>query len=231
MCASSSMPVTSRGPGREKYADASTATTGRLRARELGGVGAGLLRGARRVVAAGHRDHDVGARPRSRPTRPCASARRPRPSTSWPPASSIISGTQCPPTNGGSSHSSASHARARCARDGGLDRLDAPARPRAQRRPRVRSPAASASRLDVGEHLAERHRVEREHARAPGQGRRDRHHVVVGDGAHLAHGLGHDQVRRELPEPLGGRARTAGRPRRPSRARCGRSRPRTARPA
>ena len=35
----------------------------------------------------------------------CRTARPARPSTSWPPAASTISGTQCPAANGGSDHS------------------------------------------------------------------------------------------------------------------------------
>ena len=60
------------------------------------------------VVAARHRDDDLRPRP---PRAPPSSAVRDfspgRPSTSSPPASSIICGTQWPPIQSGSSHSSA----------------------------------------------------------------------------------------------------------------------------
>jgi hypothetical protein len=52
----------------------------------------------------------------------------------------------------------------------------------------------------VGEHLAERRRVERDDLRLRRQPLRDRAHVVEGDGADLAHRLGDDQVHLELLE-------------------------------
>ena len=116
-----------------------------------------LLGGALGVVAARHRHHDL--RPRGRDLLPLRRARvlAGQPSTSTPPASSIICGTQWPATKTGSSHSSAATARARRV----AHRLPH-ARRSARRRPATSSSPASshARRLGeprhVGEHLAER---------------------------------------------------------------------------
>ena len=66
----------------------------------------GLAHGALEVEAAG-REHHAAAVPRAATaSQVVANERsRARPSTSSPPASSTISGTQCPAANGGSSHS------------------------------------------------------------------------------------------------------------------------------
>ena len=75
---------------------------------QLRRVDLGLLERPRGVVAAGHADDDLGRR-RARPPPRCSarSARRAKPSTSTPPASSMSCGVQWPATNTGSSHSSA----------------------------------------------------------------------------------------------------------------------------
>ena len=56
---------------------------------------------------------------------------------------------------------------------------------------------------EIVQDVVEAQRIERKHARAARQRRGDGHHVVVRDGAHLAHGLRHDQIRRELAEAAG----------------------------
>ena len=109
MCASSSSPSTSRGPGREKYAAASTATiAARAERGEL------VLRSPRPPRARARRRSRTASR---RPPRAAAAATSShvrtsecspgRPSTSMPPAYSISCGVQWPATKTGSSHSSA----------------------------------------------------------------------------------------------------------------------------
>ena len=107
----------------------------RVRRRGRGAAPAhGLGRGALGVVAARHRDHQLG--PRGRHLVPVRRARllARRPSRSSPPASSIICGTQWPPTNTGSSHSSAATRGRRRAGRRPADRVDP--------RGRLRRPAA-----------------------------------------------------------------------------------------
>ena len=64
----------------------------------------------------------------------------------------------------------------------------------------LRHPGGLGQARHVGEDLAERGRVERDHGRTSGQALGDREHVVVGHGADLADRLGHDQVHVELVE-------------------------------
>ncbi len=109
-CASSSVPSTRRGPGRENEAAASTANTRSAPSASICSRGRSTSRRARCAsqpqgiatttsgLAAASSSHVGGAGLRARRAR----ARRCRPPIS------IISGIQWPPTKGGSSHSSAS---------------------------------------------------------------------------------------------------------------------------
>ena len=120
---------------------------------------------------------------------------------SMPPASSIISGTQWPPANGGSSHSSA--------RTRGRGRPAAAARTAASRsssRPTSASaaaarPTAVADAADVGEDVGEGPRVERQQVRAAGEGLDGAVHLRRRDGADRAELLRDDEVGRELGDP------------------------------
>ena len=121
---------------------------------------------------------------------------------SVPPASSIISGTQWPPMNGGSSHSRASDAGRVLGRADRLaHRARSGARGRCAARRRARAiPIAARERLGVSEDLAEGRGVERDHLRMRRQPLGDRADVVVGDGADVAQRLGDDQVDVELAQ-------------------------------
>ena len=87
------------------------------------------------------------------------------------------------------------------ARDGELHLLDALGRPSAAPRPPP-APGLTGEPGDVGEHLAERRWVERDHARLGGQSLCDGADVVERDRAHLADGLRDDQPHAELLEQL-----------------------------
>ena len=198
---SSSTPSTRRGPGREKYAAASTANHARAERGEPLALLHRLRGGLLGVVAARHRDDhlgrhrlELGPLGRARLLAGRARARR------SPPASSIICGTQWPPMKIGSSHSSAA-TRGRgapsTARSTASIRAAASS---ASRSPASSAPAACGEARHVGQHLAEGRRVERDHLRLRRQPLGHRAHVVERDGAHLAHGLGHDQVHVELLE-------------------------------
>ena len=102
----------------------------RAPASALGVVARRRARRAVEVVAARHHDHDLGFAAATSSQLAVRDFSPGRPSTSSPPAISIICGTQWPPTKTGSSHSSAATARAR--------RRPRPrrARGRAGRRPR-----------------------------------------------------------------------------------------------
>ena len=126
-----------------------------------------------------------------------------RPSASSPPAIEIISGTQWPAMNGGSSHSSAS-TRGRGAPSTAADTASSRRRACSRSRRASRSAlAASPRRAKSRDHVVELHRVERQHARLAGQRRGDRNDVVVRDRADVADRLRDDQVGLELGEPLG----------------------------
>ena len=73
----------------------------------MGSVGeVRLARGAFGVEPAAREHDELGASLEDGvATTWCRTARPARPSTSWPPAASTISGTQCPAANGGSDHS------------------------------------------------------------------------------------------------------------------------------
>ena len=58
-------------------------------------------------------------------------------------------------------------------------------------------------RAHVGEHLADRRRIEGEHLRLGQDLLRECAHLLVRHRAHLAHLLGHDEVRLELVQQLG----------------------------
>ena len=119
-----------------------------------------------------------------------------------PPAISISCGIQCPPMYGGASHSSAATVRGRRALEARADRVD-PVRGLVEQ---LVGGALVLGHLgeaaDVAQHLAERHRVERDHLRVRRDLLRDRAHVVERHGADLAERLGHDQVRLELAQLL-----------------------------
>ena len=125
-----------------------------------------LARPARRRSRTASTPRRPAARPPPRPSPPCATSRPAGRAGRRRPASSIICGTQWPPMNTGSSHSSAA-TRGRSAPS------------TASRTASIRKPASSTSsspssgtpgRLgqarDVGQHLAEGRGVEREHLRA-----------------------------------------------------------------
>ena len=81
-------------------------------------------------------------------------------------------------------------------------------------------------RADVGQRLADRVRVERDHARPGRQLGGERGDLVVGDGADRAQRLGHDQVRARASAAGPRRARRSTR-----RPRCARARRRRSAPA
>ena len=184
------------------------------RARQPLGVLQRLPRRARGVVAARHRHHHLGrGRLAPRPTRPCATSRPAARARRAPPASSIICGTQWPPTNTGSSHSSAATGGRVGDLHGVGDGVQALGRPRPPAaRPSSGTPAASASRGTSASTSPMRGRVQRDHLGLGGQPLGHRAHVVEGDGAHLAHRLGDDQVRRQLGQRRTRRARRSPRP-------------------
>ena len=64
----------------------------------------------------------------------------------------------------------------------------------------IGDPGDLAEARDVGEHLVQVGRIQRDHLRMGGKPGRDGHDVVVGDGADLADGLGHDQVDLQLSQ-------------------------------
>ena len=104
----------------------------------------------------------------------------------------IISGTQCPPTKGGSSHSSAS-TRRRLRRRPRRDPREPPLEPPRSSRPRARRPAASPSRATSSRTSpgAPGPAGDRGPPRQAGGHLED---VLVGDGADVADLLGDDQV-------------------------------------
>ena len=132
------------------------------------------------------------------PTSPCGDSRPARRRRSAPPASSIISGTQWPPTYGGSSHSRASDPRARRSRDGIAHAVEPRLQLAAQLLAALRHAGASRQPRHVVQHLAEGAPGPARYARAARQPRGHLADVVVGDGADRAERLGDDQVRREL---------------------------------
>ena len=177
---------------------------GRRRARRS----APSARAPGRATSSTYQPHGIaittsGSRPESSPQLTSGDFSPGGPATSSPPAIEIISGTQWPPTKGGSSHS-------RAITRGGLGAPETAARTAASRpSSSPRSSCASASRPGrlaepdhVLEHLAERARVLLEHPRLARQPRGDLEHVLVGDGADVADRLGDDQVRRQLGQPL-----------------------------
>ncbi len=198
MWAISSSPSTSRGPGREKYADGVDRDHApRAQRRQLVGVGLGLLERALGVVAARHADDDV--RPRGRDLLPRAGLRVLAGQAEEVDPAGVLDQLRRPV---------AGH------EDGvePLERGDGDRRRVAHREPHAVDPrrrggdqvdggvlgvGRPGQRADVAQHLAERGRVERDD-----RGRRvhplgDRADVVVGDGADRAQRLGHDQVGRE----------------------------------
>ena len=203
-CASISRPSTSRGPGREKVAEASIATMRRApRAAQLVGVGVRLLQRAVGVVPARHHDDDLGAGGGDAPPSRAAEGSPGRPSTSTPPAISI----SC-----GSSGRRRTPGRATRARRRGTRRRRATASRTASTRARWRATSSSAAsrragrlrdRPDVAQRLAERLGVQRDHLRAASAAAAaDLRHLVVGDRADRAQLLRDDQVGRELGERL-----------------------------
>ncbi len=122
------------------------------------------------------------------------------PRASSPPALSIISGTQWPPMNGGSSHSSASTRGRGAPATASRTAVKAGLEPRAKLGRLLGGARGIAQPADVGEHLGEPLGVERDHRRAGGEALGDRDHVVVGDRADLADRLGDDQVHLELAQ-------------------------------
>ena len=224
------------GRGGRSTPTASTATT-----RAPSGASR-LARGAARLRARPARCRSRRASTPRPPAAPAATSSQSavrdfspgRPSTSSPPASSIICGTQWPPMNTGSSHSSAATrgrgAPSTASRTASSRRRPPPPAARPPRAP----PAASARRgtsastspiVDGSSEITSR-------PRGQPAGRGD--HVVEGDRAHLAHGLGHDQVGLELaqrglvelverlarPGPLAHGARRSPAPRGPRGSRC-----------
>ena len=106
--ASSSTPSTRRGPGREKVEAASTAKTRpRPGPRSAPSARAPGRRSLRRTSRRASRRRRRGRGPASAPQPTSGDFSPGGPATSSPPAIEIISGTQWPPTKGGSSHSSA----------------------------------------------------------------------------------------------------------------------------
>ena len=215
--ASSSIPSTSRGPGRENDDAASTATTRsapseRSALRERPRDRAPPRRRRGRTAS---RRRSPGAPPRARPSRrrpTCAPARRSRRRR---PAASIISGTQWPPMNTGSSHSSAATRGRRAPatrRADGLDprlelgcaaTLPSPGRPAA---PAIVSRSPSTSPRVSGierDHVAERSAGGR---RRRGRRRRRRRRPRTAPGSRSASG----RARAGAPR-RGGRATRRGR--------------------
>ena len=149
------------------------------------------------------------ASPRSRPGPPPPPAPRSdgpsdRRARRWRrrrPPSAIISGTQWPPANGGSSHSSASTR--------GRGRPATAARTAASRRSRSASSASAAAVRPVtaptrrmsAKHLAERPRIERDQLGAAGEGADGAVHLRRRHRADRAELLGDDDVRRQLGDP------------------------------
>ena len=171
------------------------------------------------VVAARHRDHDLGrARPRPRPSRRCADrspagrARRAAGELDHlrHPVAGEVERVE-PLERGDARPARARDGAARTALDAALA-ARRPALSPASPRP-LRRPAAGSS----AQHLAERRRVERDDLGPLGSRPADGAHVVEGDGADLADCLGDDQVRRRAPPARPRRARRA-----PRRARCAR---------
>jgi len=124
------------------------------------------------------------------------------PATSTPPASATISGIQWPPTKGGSSHSRASArglgAPATAARMAASRSSSSPRSSPA----RASIPAASPSRGHILQHLPQAARILLQHPRRARQPRCHLDHVLEGDRADVADGLGDDQVRGQLRQPL-----------------------------
>ena len=147
------------------------------------------------------------------------------PSGSTPPASSISCGIQWPPTYGGASHSSAATVRGVAPSSRDAHRVDPVGRVVEQ----LVGGALVLGRLGepahVAQHLAERHRVERDHLRLGRDLLGDGAHVVDRDGADLAQRLGDDQVRLERRAAAPRRARRGAR-----RGSCARERRRRSPP-
>ena len=123
-----------------------------------------------------------------------------KPSTSRPPASSIICGTQWPPTYNGSSHSRAAvrgrDASATARSTASMRAADSAT----SRAPASGAPTVSARRGHVGEYLADGGRVERDDRRAGGQALGHGLYVLERHGTDGAHGLGDDEVHPEARE-------------------------------
>ena len=198
MCASSSSPSISRGPGREKYADAFTATT-RLapQARQLRGVRQRLRMRARGVVSAWHHHHDLRLAGRH-----LLPGRRPRRFTGQPqhvlaagqldqlrrPVARHIHGIE--PLQGG-------HPRPRLSPHGELHAVDPRGGPRHQLDALLATAGRLGDRAHVSKRLAQRLRIERNHPRAGRQLARQLRHLLVGHRANGTQGLRHDQIGRQ----------------------------------
>ena len=152
------------------------------------------------VVAAGHRDHDLGRRRLD--LRPLDRARL----LPGHPEHVVAAGEldhlrdPVPAREHGVEPFERRDARPRVARDGELDLLDPLGGLLGQRLARLRHARRLGEPRDVGQDLAERGRVERDHLGMGGEALRHGADVVERDGAYLADRLGHDQIHVEALE-------------------------------
>ena len=112
-------------------------------------------------------------------------------------------GIQCPPMYGGASHSSAATAARLRAVEPRPHRVDPVGRVVEQLVGRALVLGGVGEPAHVAQHLAERHRVERDHLRLGRDLLGDGADVVDRNGTDLAQRLGDDQVRLELAQLLG----------------------------